>query len=190
MKRSLMGITLAVALLAPAAAHAASAKVTQRVMTLLTAPDTTATATDWKAIGPEAEEALRDIALDGKKLALHRGRALTALVHFKSVASRQALEAVAADAKTPWVARGKAANTLAKSYGADALSSIAPLLSHSHKRMREAAIKAVGLVRAPASKTLLNSRLAQEKNDYLKGLIKTTLTRLNKKARLNKKGGK
>lgn len=178
MKRRLMGITLALALLAPAAAQAASPEVEKRVMTLLRAPDTKATEADWKAIGPEVDDALRDIAQDDDKLAGHRARALVALQYFKSPETRQVLEAVAADGKSYWVVRGRAARTLAISYQTDALGKIAPLLSSDQMRLREAAIKAVGQVRGSHSQTLLKSRLPNEKSEYLRGLIDETLKRL------------
>jgi len=181
MKRSLMGISLALAMFAcatPSTAEAASPEVEQQVMTLLRAPDTKATEADFKAIGPEVDDALRDIAMDKKRLVGHRGRALEALVYFKSAETRQVLETLTADAKQYWVVRGRAARTLALSYQKDALGSIAPLLNDKSKRVREAAIKAVGMVPVAESSALLKARLPEESSKYLEGLIKKTLTRL------------
>ncbi|HHH30188.1 MAG TPA: HEAT repeat domain-containing protein [Polyangiaceae bacterium] len=186
MKRSLMGFSLALAMFAcslPSTADAASPEVEQQVMTLLRAPDTEATEADWKAIGPEVDDALRDIAMNKKVLAGHRGRALEALVYFKSAETRKVLETLAADGKQFWVIRGRAARTLALSYQKDALSHIAPLLDEDNKRVREAAIKAVGMVRAAESSALLKARLPKEKSKYLERLIDETLTRLAQSAK-------
>jgi len=57
---------------------------------------------------------------------------------------------------------------------------LTPLLGAEPKRLREAAIQAVGLVKAKESRTLLEGRLAAEKDGYLRGLIATTLKRLAK----------
>lgn len=184
MKRSLMGFSLALAMFActvPSTADAASPEVEQQVMTLLRAPDTKATEADWKAIGPEVDDALRDIAANDKVLAGHRGRALEALVYFKSAETRKVLETLAGDAKQFWVVRGRAARTLVLSYQKGALEKVAPMLNDSNKRVREAAIKAVGMVRDPQSTALLKARLPKEQSKYLKGLIDETLARLAQK---------
>ncbi len=181
MKRSLMGFSLALAMFACAAtADAASPEVEQQVMTLLRAPDTEATEADYKAIGPEVDDALRDIAMNDKVLAGHRGRALEALVYFKSPETRKVLETLAGDANQFWVVRGRAARTLVLSYQKGALAKVAPMLNDDNKRVREAAIKAVGMVRDAQSTTLLKARLPKEQSKYLKSLIDETLARLAK----------
>lgn len=183
MKRSLMGFSLALAMFAAAVtstAAAASPEVEQQVMTLLRAPDTEATEADWKAIGSEVDDALREIATDKKVLAGHRARAVEALVYFQSAETRKVLETLAGDAKQFWVVRGRAARTLVLSYQKGALGHVAPLLNDDNKRVREAAIKAVGMVRDAQSTALLKARLPKEQSKYLRSLIDETLARLAK----------
>ena len=181
MKRILIGLTLALALSATATVSAEpSAKVQRQVHTLLNAPEHVPSAAEWQRLGPDAAEVLVNVLVDGKTLALKRGRAASALAHFASETSKQALVTVVGDGDAPWILRGKAARTLAVSYQGDALVHVAPLLGADHKRLREAAIKAVGLVKVKQSRSLLEGRLSAEKDKYLRGLIETTLKRLAK----------
>lgn len=185
MKRFLIGMTLALALAAPNAMAAPSEKVTQQVHTLLSAPEDVPSAAEWQKLGTDAAEVLRTIALDEKTLVVKRGRAAVALQYFKSDASQQTLVTLVQNDKAFWLLRGKAARSLVVSYGDAALTHVQPLLAHDSKRLREEAIKAVGLVASEQSRAVLTARLPQEKSDHLKGLIRDTLSRLQK----SQKGG-
>ena len=181
MKRFLAGLTLALAIAVPASGAAApSAKTTRHVHILLNAPEHVPTAAEWQGLGSDASEVLASVALDKKTLVLKRGRAATALMYFKTAASKQALTSIVTDAKSSLLLKGKAARSLAVSYQADALTHIEPMLSHDNKRMREVAIKAIGLVPASRSASMLRARLDKEKNDHLRGLLSATITRLAK----------
>jgi hypothetical protein len=180
-KRIFLGLTLVLALAAPAAQAAPSAKLTRQVHTLLNAPEHVPSAAEWQKLGPDAAEVLRSVALDEKTLLLRRGRAATALAYFPSTDSKAALVALVGADRVPWLLRGKAAGALAAAWRAEALAPLAPLLAHDHKRLREAAVKAVGLVETDEARALLEARLAKEKNDSLKKLIQATLARMEKK---------
>ncbi len=180
MKRFLLGMTLALALAAPNANAAPSEKVTQQVHTLLSAPEDVPTPAEWQKLGSDAAEVLRTIALDEKTLVVKRGRAAVALQYFKSDASKQTLVSLVQNDKAFWLLRGKAAKSLVIGYGDAALPHVQPLLGHDHKRLREEAIKAVGLHASAQSRAALSARLPHEKNKHLESLIRETLARLSK----------
>jgi HEAT repeat protein len=180
MKRILLSLPLLVALAVPATVHAApSAKLTAKVHALLSAPEDITTGAEWMKMGDDVDDVLQSVVVDQKAKMLLRARAAMALSHFKSDASKQVLASVVSNSKTYWILRSRAASSLARTYQADALPLIQPLLTDSHKRTREGAIKAFGLVDTAQSKTLLQGRVSLEKNTYLKGLINKTLARMN-----------
>jgi HEAT repeat protein len=74
--------------------------------------------------------------------------------------------------------RGKAARTLASSWQNESLPVVQPLLSSDNKRLRAAAVKALGLVPTKESRQLLTSRSKVEKDAYVRDLIAQTLERV------------
>ncbi len=177
MKMLWAGAGLAGLLLFTGPAAAEPSAVERQVRTLLRAPEAVPSAEEWKRMGPAAEEALRKVALDESALALVRGRAASALVLFKSAGAKQTLVALATDPKQPWLVRGKAARSLAVAYGDESVEIIAPLLSDTMPRLREAAVKALGLVDTAKSRAALGARASVESDSHLRGLIQATLKR-------------
>jgi hypothetical protein len=161
-------------------AAAPSVKVTKQVHVLLNAPEHVPSAQEWKDLGPDAAEVLRGVALNKKALVLKRGRAAIALTNFKSSESKTVLAQLVSDSNGYWLLRGKAAYAMATSFGSESLSHIQPLLDHDNTRMREAAVKAVGLVKTKESKTLLEARLKVESEKHIRTLINATVIKLSK----------
>jgi hypothetical protein len=182
MRRSALTLILGAALTLSVSLDvaAAPAKVTKQVHVLLNAPEYVPSAQEWKALGPDAAEVLREVALDKKVLVLKRGRAAIALTNFKNADSKAVLTQLVANDKVHWILRGKAAYSMATSFGSASLAHVEPLLAHKNHRMREAAVKAVGLVKTKESKALLEARLKIESKKHIRALLTVTVVKINK----------
>lgn len=189
MKRSFLGIVFAIALAAPSVAAAPSAGVTRQVHTLLNAPEHVPSAAEWTNLGSEAGEVLRAVAVDGDALLLKRGRAVSALIHFESDATRAVLADLLTNADVQWLLKGKAATAFALAFPEDAVAELEPLVGHDDKRVREGAIKALGLVPSADAQSLLKARLSAETNEHLKSLIQSAIATSQAQAQAAKKAG-
>lgn len=181
MKRLLTTMGVALALTFSVGAQAdPSPEVRERVNMLLRAPEYTGSEADWKAIGPDAAEVLRDVVVDDHQLVSRRGRAAIALGFFPSDATKATLTSVI-QSDAHWVVRGRVARTLAVLSPTEAVALMKPLLRHDQARMREAAIKAYGLIPTAASRAALEGRLPDEKKESLQTLIRSTVARIAKR---------
>lgn len=182
MKRMVIvaGFVAAMSCVASASAEP-TPELRQRVQLMLRAPEHTPTAKEWKALGADAAVVLREVALNDKVLILRRGRAASALVHFDSSESRTALTQLVTNEKSAWLLRGKAARALVTLDGEKSLTVIQPLLAASHKRLREAAIKAIALVPAKASRDMLTARLPKEKNAHVRGVLERAVKDIDRR---------
>lgn len=181
MKRMLAMVGLAAALTVSFDASAApSAELRQRINVMLGAPEYAPSAKEWTALGPDAAEVLREIALNRKILVLKRGRAATALGFFKTESTRLALSQLVGEQRGAWLLRGKAARALAHAYGAEALPVIQPLLASQHKRVREVAILAIATVPVLQSRSILVKRLPLEKNAHVRAVLTRAVEHIDK----------
>ena len=154
-----------------------SATVVRQVNTLLNAPEYEPTAQDWKRVGPDAAVVLRQIARDRKVLVVKRSRAAVSLLHFRSADSSALMRELVTAAKTPRFLRGKAAIALAIHDGTAALTVIEPLLSHSHERLRESAIRALTRIDHNNARVALAAHLKVESNVTLRKVIERHLSK-------------
>lgn len=164
------------ALLSTASA-APSATVVEQVNTLLNAPEYVPTAADWKRVGPDGAAVLRTIARNPKVLVVKRSRAAVSLLHFPSADTSALLRELVTSTKTPRFLRGKGAVALAVHDGATALPILQPLLVASHKRLREAAIRAVIRIDDSKARAALSAHLKVESNGTLRKVIERHLSK-------------
>jgi HEAT repeat protein len=121
----------------------------------------------WRALGPGTDQALIEIAGDGKVEVLLRSRAVSTLGYFSTPAARKFLETTiegkgtSADAGDRLLV-GKAAVSLGWLGGVDVPSRLAPLLSHADPDLRLDAAIGLGLTRLPAAADALKKRLELE----------------------------
>jgi HEAT repeat protein len=130
----------------------------------------------WRAMGPGTDEALIEIAGDGKTEVLLRSRALSTLSNFPTPAVRKFLEttvtskATSAD-PTDRVLVGKAAVALGWVGGTGVPDQLAPLLDHVDADVRLDAAIGMGLTRLPSAAELLRKRLDIEQVERVRAQI-------------------
>jgi HEAT repeat protein len=132
-------------------------------------------AQQWQALGSEGEAALRQIAADTTAPRTRRGRALSALAHFPSPETRALVQSVLADPGAPILVKRKALRTATVAFGDQGLALVQPFLAHENKRLRESAILAVGKLKTPQARELLEARLTAEPAPYLKEVLRQAL---------------
>jgi hypothetical protein len=121
----------------------------------------------WRALGPGTDEALIEIAGDGKTEAILRSRAVSTLSYFPTPATRKFLEgtvegkAASTDA-TDRLLVAKAAVALGWLGGVRVPEQLAPLLDHADPEVRLDAAAGLGLTRLPTAAEALRKRLDVE----------------------------
>lgn len=121
---------------------------------MLQGHDTTPSAAAWRALGPEAAVRLRALADDPGALPSTRVRAVAALAHFPETTTRRFLADLLADADAPGALRWRAAATLARAFGDDAVAELAASLEDADPRLQAEVIRALerlGTARAIAA---------------------------------------
>jgi len=118
----------------------------------------------WRALGPGTDEALIEIAGDGKAEVLLRSRAVSTLSYFPTPATRKFLEGtIAGKAASPDASDrqllGKAAVALGWLGGVHVPEQLAPLLDHLDPDVRLDAAIGLGLTRLPTAAEALRKRL-------------------------------
>lgn len=181
MKRTLAMVGLAAVLTCGFDASAApSAELRERITVMLGDLESVATEAEWKRLGPDAPQVLREIALDEKVTVLKRGRAATALGFFKTDANKRALTQLVQNDKNYWLLRGKAARSFANGWGAESLTIIQPLLNHQNKRLRAATVRAMASVPTVQSRQILSARLDKEPNTHVRTIIQAAVRHIDK----------
>lgn len=157
--------------------HADDAQIKSAVTSLLSGLEYAPTPEEWRALGPEAAEILRQTASDPTQLATTRARAISALANFDDPATRPFLEAVLSNEAHPEILRRNAVTVLSLRHGAEVLPLIAPFTASPSFTMRETAIRATArlAIDSPDAKALLATRLPVEPSDTIKTVIEQSL---------------
>ncbi len=150
-------------------------KAQTRVDTLLAGIERAPTPDDWAAVGPDAVPILVTVMNDTTAKIILRGRAAIGLGHFETPESIAALRLVLSDETTPALLLRKAIVALARMQRGTSVDAIAPHLEHRSKRVREAAVEALGGIGTPAARAALTERQAAERSKFLRELIATQL---------------
>jgi HEAT repeat protein len=130
----------------------------------------------WRALGPGTDEALIEIASDGKSEGLLRSRAVSTLGYFPTPAARKFLEStIDSKAASPdpndRLLVAKAAVALGWLGGVQVPERLAPLLEHPDPEVRLDAAIGLGLTRLPSAAEVLRKRLDVETVDRVRGQI-------------------
>lgn len=120
-------------------------------------------ASAWTRLGPEAASRLRVIAEDTHQLPSKRLRAVSALALFPTSETRAFLEQILANEQASSLMRRKAALSLAAGFGTSALPVVARHAASPDVRLRDDVARALGLIKTPEARAVLQSRLAVEK---------------------------
>ncbi len=142
-----------------------------RVVDLLSGIESSPTAADWLALGPDAEAELVGIAQDANGLPTQRGNALAALANFPTERAHALLVTTLADPSANVLLRRKSCSGLAHGWGAAAVPELAVALGDSDVQLRQSAARALSKVPDPAAAEALRARLAVESNGSVKKII-------------------
>ncbi|MFI5288333.1 MAG: HEAT repeat domain-containing protein [Polyangia bacterium] len=139
-------------------------------------------AAEVRALGPGADQALIDYATAASTSPLRRQRAIAALAFVPSVAAHQLLVAVlSAEGRA---SRGIAVLDVAAAlsaltpYGAPALATVLPYLTHPSADVRQAAANTLGALGLPSAGGALEARLAVERDPSVRVHLAAALARL------------
>ncbi len=162
--RFFLGPMLCALLLTLLVPVAASAQAPRRdvVEELLGGIESSATETEWRAMGEGTVPVLVAIFDDASEPQVVRFRAVWAARFFPTAASRSFLERVVRDASQPGMVVRSAAQSLAAAFDRSAVSTIAPLLTHADPAVREATIAALGRVGGSEARAALVARRGRE----------------------------
>jgi HEAT repeat protein len=171
--------------LAPAGA-AVPADLRAAVEALLVGYEPADPAPALRRIGPQAAEALVQIAVDPAVSPLRRLRAIEALRHVPTPAGlaflRRLVDQHRGSEESLAVFELAAAARALGGFGAEALPDLLPLLDHPGADVREGAVAALSQVRAPEAARALGRRLAVERDPGVRSHLQATL-KLVKKGR-------
>lgn len=143
------------------------------LLELLSAPEHTATADELRALGPDVDNELRALADDATVPHSRRGRAVTALAHFPTATTRVFLDTQLKGADT--LLSRKAAWSLARGFGDDAVPMLVHGLANEDRRVREATVKALGSLGSPAAREALVGAHANETDTHVKAAMHDAL---------------
>ncbi len=173
MKRVFTALILVLGLVVTSTALAQN--TSKKVATLLSGVESEPTEAQWKALGAEGAAELIKVAGDANQTVIKRGRALSALQHFRSPQTSELLRGILKDEEIPNLLKRKALHSLAKTENNKALDAIEPALADDSSRMREAAIKALADIGTEDARKLMKLRLGVEKSDYIRERLRTAL---------------
>jgi HEAT repeat protein len=171
----IMGRTLSVCALALLLPLASAWAGPQRdaVLELLNAYEDVPSQADLAALGDGIDQELMEIADDAKVPSTRRGRALSALQHYRTDDVRTFLEAHV-DASDKGILRRKAAWSLA-AWGDDAVAKLQGALADDDVQLRIAVAQALGSIGTDTARAALTARLDPEPETAVKDAIRKAL---------------
>jgi HEAT repeat protein len=149
-----------------------------KVEALLTGYEYVPTAEDWKKLGPGVLPVLEAVFRDAKALPTTRMRAVSSMAFVEDPLAVTTLKTIAAETQTEARYRAKAVLALGQLGGAEAITSLSPVLESPDTTMREAAARALGQAGGPEARRILEGRLEQEEQAEVREAIQQSLTRL------------
>lgn len=147
------------------------------VLALLKGAHPKISAQQLRQIGPDVERILRQAATAADRGAQPAVRALALLGHYNSPRTLTLLRRTLKNAELPLRLRRVAGSALLRSQGPAAVRDGRFMLSHADPFLREGAAIALGALPTPAITTLLNARMAVEKEAFVRDAIRTALGR-------------
>jgi HEAT repeat protein len=151
-------------------------EVRERVQNLLSEPS--ASAADWKPLGPGALLVLEQTISDARAPAAARGRAVEALALVDNAEATAKLKSIAQNGKVRPPLRSKAVAALAEREGAACAQPIKPVLSDPNRQLREQAVRSLASVGGPDARAALEERLPREEDARLRELIQRSVARM------------
>ncbi len=129
---------------------------------LLDGVDTVPDAAAWRRLGPAGEARLAAIAGDRDAPIGRRARAVSALAHFPSDATRKLLATLLSHDDAPSLLRRKAALSLARAFGDMSVATLAAQAGAADPRLRDDVARALGSIGTARARAVLQRRLAVE----------------------------
>ena len=131
----------------------------------------------WRALGADTVAVLEALYDNGNEAGFVRMRAVAASAHFPIPATRRFLLRVAsAEGQSDLFIR-QAVTGLGQAFGDDALEDLRPYLAHQQYVVRDAAVRALGAMRAPLARQLLEARALVESEDAVRRSLAEALGR-------------
>lgn len=131
----------------------------------------------WRAMGSETVEVLISLYNDAGEPGFVRMRAVAATANFPTPATRAFLLEVAAAPGQGDLYIRQAVSSLGRAFGDRALEDVRPFLTHREYVVREAAVRALGAMRAPVARELLEARIGIEREDAVRAALVDVLAR-------------
>ena len=131
----------------------------------------------WRAMGPETVEVLIGLYNDPNEPGFVRMRAVAATANFPIPATRAFLLEVAIAPGQGDLFIRQAVSSLGRAFGDRALQDVRPFLAHRDYVVREAAVRALGAMRAPVARELLQARMSIENEDAVRSALVEVLAR-------------
>ena len=176
MFRGILACTLMVGLALPVTAQAKDDDMRHTVEVMLGGFERPATDDEWMALGDAAVPHLLDIAQDSGQPRSTRTRAVSALGNFGTPDVVTYLETVL-EPKGDAAMQRQALRSLARAGGAKKIDLIGGFLTSEDTTLREAAVRALGLMNAEAATTLLRTHQGAETSTAVLEAIEEELTR-------------
>lgn len=173
--RALFALLLLASIALLPATGGAQAPNRAEVRTLLSGFESSASASEWAAMGPSTVPVLVSLFDDTSELQPVRLRAVWAARFFATDASRAFLGRVMANRAESGIVIRMAVESMASAFGESAVSEIAPFLAHADVAVREGAILALGRVGGGAARAALEARRGRERDEALAPLLTETL---------------
>lgn len=140
----------------------------------LLAIDSPAPASYWQHLGGEGLRTLEAILNDRQGPTALRRRAVYAARHYGE-AARPLLTARLQDAREDQLVRRYAALAMAEGLGMASLDALAPLLTHAEAGLREGVVIALGQLRNPRARQLIEARRRLEQDPVVRLAIDQAL---------------
>jgi len=176
--RKVMGLVLAGIVWSASvgiASPSSAAVSREQIVGMLSAYEAFPSAAEWRALGSEAVPVLIEVANDGDELMMRRARAATALGAFDDVRAAAALEAMATATGGPASLQRSALLALAHSDATKAAPVVEKALGSPDPLLRQTAVKALSAMPGPAATQLLQARLAEEQEPFLRQQIERAI---------------
>jgi HEAT repeat protein len=125
----------------------------------------------WRALGAETVEVLIALYNDPNEPGFVRMRAVAATANFPIPATRVFLLQVSAAPGQGDLYIRQAVSSLGRAFGDRALEDVRPFLVHGDYVVREAAVRALGAMRAPIARQLLEARMSVENEDAVRSAL-------------------
>lgn len=147
----------------------------ERIRHLLSAIDSMAPATVWRALGPDTLDVLIELYQDTNEAPYVRMRTLVAAQHYPVPAARTFLNAAASARGQSDLFVRQALISLGRAFGESAIDDVRPYLRHADADVREGAVLSLSRINTDAARAALRERLPSERSELVRSALQRAL---------------